>query len=80
MHFPRQIKSDRGFRGKGPIAAMKAGAERLHGRGLDYAFLGGSVVSLLLDHSELSPLRATDDAHAANLAAELVKAGCLPAP
>jgi predicted nucleotidyltransferase len=44
-----------------PIAAMKAVAERLDGLGLDYAFLGGSVVSLLLDHPELSPVRATDD-------------------
>lgn len=44
-----------------PIAAMKAVAERLDGLGLDYAFLGGSVVGLLLDHPELSPVRATDD-------------------
>ncbi|MEO7414819.1 MAG: hypothetical protein ABIZ81_15850 [Opitutaceae bacterium] len=44
-----------------PIAAMKAVAERLDGLGLDYAFLGGAVVSLLLDHPELSPVRATDD-------------------
>src|SRR6476661_4054067 len=44
-----------------PIAAMKAVAERLNGLGLDYAFLGGSVVGLLLDHPELSPVRATDD-------------------
>jgi predicted nucleotidyltransferase len=44
-----------------PITAMKAVAERLDGLGLDYAFLGGSVVGLLLDHPELSPVRATDD-------------------
>jgi hypothetical protein len=44
-----------------PLAAMKAVAERLDGLGLDYAFLGGSVVGLLLDHPELSPVRATDD-------------------
>jgi predicted nucleotidyltransferase len=44
-----------------PVAAMKAVAERLDGLGLDYAFLGGSVVGLLLDHPELSPVRATDD-------------------
>ena len=44
-----------------PIAAMKAVAERLDSLGLDYAFLGGSVVGLLLDHPELSPVRATDD-------------------
>lgn len=44
-----------------PIAAMKAVAERLDALGLDYAFLGGSVVGLLLDHPGLSPVRATDD-------------------
>ena len=44
-----------------PIAAMKAVAERLDALGMDYAFLGGSVVGLLLDHPELSPVRATDD-------------------
>jgi len=44
-----------------PIAALKAVAERLNGLGLDYAFLGGSVVSLLLDRPELSPVRVTDD-------------------
>jgi predicted nucleotidyltransferase len=40
---------------------MKAVAERLDALGLDYAFLGGSVVGLLLDHPEMSPVRATDD-------------------
>ena len=44
-----------------PLAAMKAVAERLDGLGLDYAFLGGSVVGLLLDYPDLSPVRATDD-------------------
>jgi tRNA nucleotidyltransferase/poly(A) polymerase len=44
-----------------PIAAMRAVAERLDELGLEYAFLGGSVVGLLLDHPELSPVRATDD-------------------
>lgn len=44
-----------------PLAAMRAVAERLDELGLDYAFLGGSVVGLLLDHPELSPMRATDD-------------------
>jgi hypothetical protein len=43
------------------VAAMKAVAERLDGLGLEYAFLGGSVVGLLLDHPELSLGRATDD-------------------
>jgi len=44
-----------------PIAAMKPVAERLDGLGLEYAFLGGSVVGLLLDHPSLSPIRVTDD-------------------
>jgi hypothetical protein len=44
-----------------PIPAMKAVArllDQLDGR---YAFLGGSVVSLLLDHPELAEVRPTDD-------------------
>ena len=45
------------------ILRMKAVAERLNGLGLDYACLGGSVVGLLLDHPELSPVRATDDVY-----------------
>jgi len=44
-----------------PIAAMRAVAERLDALGLDYAFLGGAVVGLLLDHPELSAVRATAD-------------------
>ena len=44
-----------------PFAAMRAVAERLERLGLDYAFLGGSVVGLLLDRLELSPVRPTDD-------------------
>lgn len=44
-----------------PIAAMRAVADRLDGLGLEYAFLGGSVVGLLLDHPSLSPVRVTDD-------------------
>lgn len=44
-----------------PVAALKTVAARLDRLGLDYAFLGGSVVGLLLDHPELSPVRATDD-------------------
>ena len=44
-----------------PIAALKAVAERMDALGLDYAFLGGSIVGLLLDYPELSPVRATDD-------------------
>ncbi|MSU50642.1 MAG: hypothetical protein EXS37_16400 [Opitutus sp.] len=36
-------------------------AERLDGLGMEYAFLGGSIVTLLLDYPELSPARPTDD-------------------
>lgn len=44
-----------------PLAALKAVATRLDGLGLDYAFLGGAVVGLLLDKPEFTPVRATDD-------------------
>ena len=44
-----------------PIVAMRAVADRLDRLGLDYAFLGGSVVGLLVDHPGLSPVRATED-------------------
>lgn len=40
---------------------MRAVADRLDRLGLDYAFLGGSVVGLLVDHPGLSPVRATED-------------------
>ena len=43
------------------LAAMRAVADRLGGLGLDYAFLGGSIVNLLLDNPEISPARPTDD-------------------
>jgi predicted nucleotidyltransferase len=43
------------------LAAMRAVADRLDSLGLDYAFVGGSVVNLLLDHPALSPARPTDD-------------------
>lgn len=43
------------------LAALRAVADRLDRLGLDYAFLGGAIVNLLLDHPELSPARATDD-------------------
>ncbi|MDI1249374.1 MAG: hypothetical protein PSV13_10970 [Lacunisphaera sp.] len=43
------------------LAALRAVADRLDGLGLDYAFVGGSVVNLLLDHPDLSPARPTDD-------------------
>ena len=43
------------------IAAMRAVADRLDSLGLDYAFVGGSIVNLLLDNPALSPVRPTDD-------------------
>lgn len=43
------------------LAAMAAVAERLDQLGLHYAFVGGSIVNLLIDHPGLSPARPTDD-------------------
>jgi hypothetical protein len=43
------------------LGALRAVAERLDGLGMEYAFLGGSIVTLLLDNPELSPARPTDD-------------------
>jgi hypothetical protein len=43
------------------LAAMRAVADRLDSLGLDYAFVGGSIVNLLLDNPALSPARPTDD-------------------
>ncbi len=43
------------------LGAMRAVAERLDRVGLPYAFVGGSVVNLLIDHLELTPARPTDD-------------------
>lgn len=40
---------------------MRAVADRLDRLGLDYAFVGGSTVNLLLDDPALSPARPTDD-------------------
>lgn len=40
---------------------MRAVADRLEQAQLDYAFVGGSIVNLLLDHPALSPARPTDD-------------------
>ena len=43
------------------IGALRAVADRLDGLGMAYAFVGGSIVSLLLDDPRLSPARPTDD-------------------
>lgn len=40
---------------------MRAVADRMEQVGLDYPFVGGSIVNLLLDHPALSPARPTDD-------------------
>ena len=43
------------------LGALRAVADRLDRLGLDYAFVGGSIVNLLLDNPALSPARPTDD-------------------
>jgi hypothetical protein len=43
------------------LSALRAVADRLDSLGLDYAFVGGSIVNLLLDNPALSPARPTDD-------------------
>jgi hypothetical protein len=43
------------------LGPLRAVADRLDSLGLDYAFVGGAIVSFLLDHPELSPARPTDD-------------------
>lgn len=43
------------------LGAMRAVADRLDSLGLEYAFVGGSIVNLLLDDPALSPARPTDD-------------------
>lgn len=43
------------------VAAMLAVADRLDSLGLDYAFVGGSIVNLLLDDPAFAPARPTDD-------------------
>ena len=36
-------------------------ANKLDRLGFNYAFIGGAIVGLLLDNTELSPVRPTDD-------------------
>lgn len=43
------------------LSALRAVADRLDGLGLNYAFVGGSVVNLLLDDPAFAPARPTDD-------------------
>lgn len=46
-----------------PFASLKTLARELRSLEIDYAFTGGSIVGLLLDNPELSPVRPTDDAN-----------------
>ena len=41
------------------LGALRAVADRLYRLGLSYAFVGGSIVNLLLDEPGLSPARPT---------------------
>jgi predicted nucleotidyltransferase len=43
------------------IGALRSVADRLDELRIPYAFVGGSIVNLLLDFPELSPARPTDD-------------------
>jgi len=43
------------------LGALRAVAGRLDLLGLDYAFVGGQIVNLLLDNPDLGPARPTDD-------------------
>ena len=43
------------------LGALRAAADRLDGLGLSYAFVGGSIVNLLLDDPSFAPARPTDD-------------------
>lgn len=43
------------------LGALRAVADRLDQVGLNYAFIGGSIVNLLMDDPGLSPARPTDD-------------------
>jgi hypothetical protein len=43
------------------LGAMRGVADRLDGLGLNYAFVGGSIVNLLLDDPAFASARPTDD-------------------
>ena len=43
------------------LSALRAVADRRDRLGLNYAFVGGSIVNLLLDHPDFAPARPTDD-------------------
>lgn len=43
------------------ITAMRSVADRLDQTGWSYAFVGGAIIPLLMDHPNLHPARPTDD-------------------
>jgi len=43
------------------VGVLRAVADRLDQLGLDYAFVGGAIVNLLLDDPAFAPVRPTDD-------------------
>ena len=43
------------------IGALRTVASKLDPTGLNYAFTGGSIVNLLIDHPDFAPARPTDD-------------------
>ena len=43
------------------LGTLRAVADRLDDLGLHYAFIGGSIVNLLLDNPGILPARPTDD-------------------
>lgn len=43
------------------LGALRTVADRLDQLGLSYAFIGGSIVNLLLDRPDFAPARPTDD-------------------
>jgi predicted nucleotidyltransferase len=43
------------------LGALRAVADRLDQLGIDYAFVGGAIVNLLLDDPTFAPVRPTDD-------------------
>ena len=43
------------------LGALRTVADRLDGLGLSYAFVGGSIVNLLIDDPGFAPARPTDD-------------------
>lgn len=51
------------------LGALRAVADRLDGLGLSYAFVGGSIVNLLIDDPSFAPARPTDDVDGGDISA-----------